>query len=164
METTDIIFYAFAAISLLSAMVVVFSRNVIYSAFSLMFTFLGVAGLYVLLQADFLAIAQIMIYVGGILVLLIFGVMLTNRVTDVEIRSGTIHTLPGTVVVAVLLGTIAIIMTRTTWSVKPGGTPPETTAGAIGNLLMGPFLLPFETAAVLLLVAIMGAALIARKN
>jgi len=164
MNTFDIIFYAFAAITLISAMVVVFSRNVIYSAFSLLFTFLGVAGLYVLLQADFLAIAQIMIYVGGILVLLIFGVMLTNKVTDVDIRSGTIHTLPGTIIVAVLLGTLARIMIGTAWSVKPEGAAAETTARSLGELLMGSFLLPFETAAVLLLVAVMGAALIARKN
>ena len=67
----------------------VFSRNIMYAAFSLLFTFFGVAGLYVLLQADFLAVTQILIYVGGILVLLLFGVMLTNNVVSVDIKTGT---------------------------------------------------------------------------
>jgi NADH-quinone oxidoreductase subunit K len=82
MELQAIVFYVFAFITLGSAFVVVFSRNIIYSAFSLLFTFFGVAGLYVLLNADFLAVTQILIYVGGILVLLLFGVMLTNRVNQ----------------------------------------------------------------------------------
>ena len=164
MQVYDIIFYIFALLTIGSALVVVFSKNVIYSAFSLLFTFMGVAGLYVLLQADFLAIAQIMIYVGGILVLLIFGVMLTNRVTDVEIKSGTIHTLPGTMIIAVLLGTLIIIMTRTSWTIHPVEQNIQGTTHTLGELLLTSFVLPFEAVAVLLLVAIMGAALIARKN
>lgn len=164
MQLYDYIFYLFAAITVVSALVVVFSRNVIYSAFALMFTFLGVAGLYVLLQADFLAIAQIMIYVGGILVLLIFGVMLTNKVTDVEIKSGTIQVFPGTIIIAVLLGTLILIMTKTIWSARPVEQSFAGTTNTIGELLMTTFLLPFEAVAVLLLVAIMGAALLARKQ
>lgn len=164
MQEYDIIFYVFAAVTVFSALVVVFSKNVIYSAFSLMFTFMGVAGLYVLLQADFLAVAQIMIYVGGILVLLIFGVMLTNKVTDVEIKSGTIQTIPGIVIVAVLLGTLASIMTKTTWAIKPVDQNIQATSKNLGELLMTTFILPFEAVAILLLVAIMGAALIARKS
>lgn len=164
MQTYDFIFYLFASITVGSAFVVVFSKNVIYSAFSLMFTFLGVAGLYVLLQADFLAVAQIMIYVGGILVLLIFGVMLTNKVTDVEIKSGTIHVLPGTIIIAVLLGTLIIIMSKTVWIMRPVQFDVQGTSQILGEMLMTTFLLPFEAVAVLLLVAIMGAALIARKN
>ena len=164
MQVYDIIFYIFALLTIGSALIVVFSKNVIYSAFSLLFTFMGVAGLYVLLQADFLAVAQIMIYVGGILVLLIFGVMLTNRVTDVDIKSGTIHTLPGTMIVAVMLGTLIIIMTRTSWSIQPVQQNIQGTTRTLGELLLTSFVLPFEAVAVLLLVAIMGAALIARKN
>ena len=98
MEMT-ILFYVFAVLTVVSAFAVVFARSLIYSAFSLLFTFMGVAGLYVLLSADFIAVAQIMVYIGGILILLVFGVMLTRHVTDVEIRSSTIRTLPATVVV-----------------------------------------------------------------
>jgi NADH-quinone oxidoreductase subunit J len=102
MDTFDIVFYAFAAITVLSAFVVVFSRNIMYAAFSLLFTFFGVAGLYVLLQADFLAVTQILIYVGGILVLLLFGVMLTNKVVSVDIKTGTIHTIPAMILAAIV--------------------------------------------------------------
>src|ERR1043165_5263419 len=98
MNLYDLVFYVFAAITLVSGGLVVFSRNIIYSAFSLLFTFFGVAGIYVLLNADFLAVAQVLIYVGGILVLLLFGVMLTNKVIDVEMKSGTMHALPASII------------------------------------------------------------------
>src|SRR5688572_17633741 len=81
------IFYVFAAVTVGSAAVVVFARSLIYSAFALLFTFFGVAGLYVLLGADFLAATQLLIYVGGILVLLLFGVMLTHKLYDLDLRS-----------------------------------------------------------------------------
>ena len=91
MNFVDLAFYFFAVVSLFSAGVVVFSRNIMYSAFSLLFTFFGVAGIYVLLNADFIAVAQLLIYVGGILVLLLFGVMLTNKVVSVDMKTGTLQ-------------------------------------------------------------------------
>ena len=91
----------------------VFSRNIIYAAFSLLFTFSGVAGLYVLLFADFLAVTQILIYVGGILVLLLFGVMLTNKVVSVDMKTGTIQAIPALIMAAVVGGTLAGIFYAT---------------------------------------------------
>ncbi len=67
----------------------------------MLLTFFGVAGIYVLLGADFLAVVQIMVYVGGILILLLFGVMLTNKITNVEIRSGSIQVIPAIIGLAV---------------------------------------------------------------
>src|SRR3970040_2568039 len=81
------VFYVFAIVTVASAAAVVLSRSLIYNAFALLFTFFGVAGLYVLLGADFLAATQLLIYVGGILVLLLFGVMLTHKLYDLELRS-----------------------------------------------------------------------------
>ncbi|MDX9758690.1 MAG: NADH-quinone oxidoreductase subunit J [Bacteroidota bacterium] len=165
METT-ILFYVFAALTIVPAFFVVFSRSLIYAAFSLLFTFLGVAGLYVLLSADFIAVAQIMVYIGGILVLLAFGVMLTKKAVDVEIQANVARTIPATIVVAVTFATLFIVL------VLPGYSPwvetayqPEIvgTSMEIGELLMTSFILPFEVAGILLLVAVMGAALIARK-
>ena len=72
MNVYDIIFYLFAAITVLSAFFVVTNRNIVYSAFFLLFTFVGVAGIYVLLGADFVAIVQLIVYVGGILILTAF--------------------------------------------------------------------------------------------
>jgi NADH-quinone oxidoreductase subunit J len=164
MTLFDIVFFIFAAITVVSAFLVVTSRNILYSAFSLLFTFFGVAGLYALLSADFLAVTQILIYVGGILVLLLFGVMLTNRVIDVEVTTSTLRTVPALLIVAVVAGSLTGVF-YSTW--RWTSLPPSdltTTTPAIGTLLLTTYLLPFEIASVLLLVALIGAALISRRE
>ncbi|MBE0643328.1 MAG: NADH-quinone oxidoreductase subunit J [Bacteroidetes bacterium] len=162
MELT-ILFYVFAALTLLPAFVVVFSRSLIYAAFSLLFTFLGVAGLYVLLSADFIAVAQIMVYIGGIMILLVFGVMLTKQATDVEVSTGIMKTLPSLIIVGFALGTLVMVVTGAQWPQEVLQPEVQGTALEIGELLMTTFVLPFEVAGILLLVAVMGAAMIARK-
>ena len=164
MDLFDIIFWFFASVTLASAAVVVFSRNIIYSAFSLLFTFFGVAGIYVLLSADFIAVTQLLVYVGGILVLLVFGVMLTNKVVDVDMKTGTLQVLPASVVVALAAGTLCGIFYVTEWRVRPSENALPTTAGKLGEMMMTSYLLPFEVASVVLLVALVGAAMISRKE
>jgi NADH-quinone oxidoreductase subunit J len=164
MDLYTIAFYLFAVITLISASVVVFSKNIMYSAFALLFAFFGVAGLYVLLMADFLAITQLMIYVGGILVLLLFGVMLTTRVINVDMRSGTIQTLPAVLIVAAMAGTLVGIFWTTDWRTMPATSGFENSGPKIGELLLTSYLLPFEVASVVLLVALVGAAMIARRE
>ena len=164
MNLLDIIFYFFAFITLISAGIVVFSRNIIHSAFSLLFTFFGVAGIYVLLNADFIAVVQILIYVGGILVLLVFGVMLTNKVINVEIKSETMQTLPASLLAAMTAGTLCGIFYSTNWNVVQGLPEVSTTTNAIGEMFLTTYLLPFEIASVVLLVALIGAAFIARRE
>jgi NADH-quinone oxidoreductase subunit J len=164
MNLYDSIFYFFALITLASGAVVVFSRNMIYSAFSLLFTFFGVAGIYILLNADFLAVAQILIYVGGILILLLFGVMLTNKVIDVDMKTGVMQTLPASIVVAMLAGALCGIFYITNWKTAPAILPLEKTTNGLGTMFMTTYLLPFEIASVVLLVALVGAAFIARKD
>jgi len=163
MDLFDIIFYLFALVTVFSALIVVFSKNIIYSAFSLLFTFFGVAGLYVLLNADFLAVTQLLIYVGGILVLIIFGVMLTSKLTDVELKTGTLQTVPAYIIVAIIAGTLCGIFWITNWKVAPSQDITGTTS-QLGQLLMTDFLLPFEAASVVLLIALIGAVLIARRK
>ena len=149
---------------MISAGIVVFSKNVMYAAFSLLFTLFGVAALYALLQADFLAVTQILIYVGGILVLMLFGLMLTNRVVSVEVKTGTMQTAPAMILVAVVAGSLAGIF-YSTWSAVPApASAAATTTPGLGTLLMTTYMLPFEVASVLLLVTLLGAALIARRN
>jgi NADH-quinone oxidoreductase subunit J len=164
MDLFDIVFYAFAAIVVLSAFVVVFSRNIMYAAFSLLFTFFGVAGLYILLQADFLAVTQILIYVGGILVLLLFGAMLTNNLVSVDIKTGTILTVPAMILAAIVFGSLAAVF-YATWSQVPEQAAVVTsTTRTLGELLMTRFVLPFEVASVILLAALVGAAFMARRT
>jgi NADH-quinone oxidoreductase subunit J len=164
MALFDVVFYLFALITVCSAFIVVFSKNIIYAAFSLLFTFFGVAGLYVLLHADFLAVTQVLIYVGGILVLLLFGVMLTNKVVNVELKTGTIHTAPALIVVAIVAGTFAGLFYSNWKSVGIPASTVQATTKPLGELLMTSYLLPFEVASVILLVALIGAAMMARRT
>jgi len=160
----DIVFYFFAFVALASAAVVVISRNIIYSAFSLLFTFFGVAGIYVLLNADFLAVTQLLIYVGGILVLIVFGIMLTNKVVHVEIKTGTLQTFPASIIVAMTAGTLCGVFYVTDWHIVRQTPAAVTTTSQLGELFMTTYLLPFEVASVVLLVALVGAAMIARRD
>jgi NADH-quinone oxidoreductase subunit J len=164
MNLIDIIFYFFAFITLVSAGITVYSRNIIYSAFSLLFTFCGVAGIYVLLNADFIAVAQILIYVGGILMLLVFGVMLTHRVINVEIKTGVLNVIPASMITAIVGGTLCGVFVVTDWLIVEGVPPIKSTTNEIGTMFMTKYLLPFEIASVVLLVALIGAAYIARRD
>lgn len=156
------VFWVFAVLTVASAAVVVLSRTLIYSAFALLFTFFGVAGLYVLLGADFLAATQLLIYVGGILVLLLFGVMLTHKIYDLDLRTETTQLASGFIVAAGLFVILAAIALKTEWPAL--ARPPAPTTSAIGRLFLSDYLLPFEAASVLLLVALMGAAMIVRRR
>ncbi|MFA5831959.1 MAG: NADH-quinone oxidoreductase subunit J [Bacteroidota bacterium] len=166
MNLYEIIFYFFAVVTVASAALVVFSRNIVYSAFSLLFTFFGVAGIYVLLNADFLAITQLLIYVGGILVLLLFGVMLTTNTVSIDIKSGSLNVLPAVSVVAAIAGLLAGLFWTSDWFVSKqmGELTVQTTSKDIGTALITTHLLPFEIASVILLVAIVGAAMMARRE
>jgi NADH-quinone oxidoreductase subunit J len=163
MSAEAAVFYVFAAITVLSGGVVVLARSLIYSAFALLFTFFGVAGLYVILGADFLAATQLLIYVGGILVLLLFGVMLTHKLYDLDLRSEVTQFLPGIIVAAGLFAILSATALRTRWATGPG-RPPSATTAEFGQLFMSQYLLPFEAASILLLVALMGAAMIVRRR
>jgi NADH-quinone oxidoreductase subunit J len=160
---SQVIFYVFAAMTVVSAAVVVFARGLIYSAFGLLFTFFGVAALYVYLGADFLAAAQMVIYVGGILILMLFGVMLTHKLYDLNLKSETFQFVPALVVVASVFATLAAVMLRTTWHIQSESAPTPTTA-RIGELFMKEYILPFEIASIFLLVALIGAAMIVRRR
>lgn len=163
MNWYDIIFYAFAILTIVSAVGVVFSRSIVYAAFSLLFAFFGVAALYVLLTADFIAITQILLYVGGILVLIVFGIMLTSRANSVEIKKGLLSVAPAVVVAGIIAGTLIGVLTTTKWPTN-NPSPFADTARPIGTLLMTRFVLPFELASILLLVALVGAVIIARRE
>ncbi len=166
MNLYEIVFYFFAFVTIGSAMVVVFSKNIVYSAFALLFTFFGVAGIYVLLNADFLAITQLLVYVGGILVLLLFGVMLTSNTVTIEIKSGTMNIIPATIVIALLAGMLSGIFWTSDWFVSKQAVElvHTTTTTEIGNALITTHVLPFEIASVVLLVAVVGAAMMARRE
>ena len=162
MSLYDFIFYLFAVITVLFAFFVVTTRNIVYSAFYLLLTFFGVAGIYVLLGADFIAVTQLVVYVGGILILLLFGVMLTNKITNVQIKTGTVKLAPAAVGVALLAGTLFAGLLNTNWKTFVADVP-ASTAHTLGLLLLQQYGVVFELLGILLLIALIGAASMARK-
>ncbi len=163
MNVSTAVFYLIAAITIGSALVVAFSRNIIYSAFSLLGTFMGVAGIYVFLGADFVAAVQVLIYVGGILVLILFAVMLTHRITDVEVTNRAAGRLPALIIIAVLLYLLFGAITETPWA-RAKQIVYAPTAWKIGDQFLDTYLLPFELASLVLLAAMIGAVVISRKE
>ncbi|MYB65753.1 NADH-quinone oxidoreductase subunit J [Candidatus Poribacteria bacterium] len=161
------IFYGFALITIASAFAVVSVRNIVHAAFALMVTLFGVAGLYVFLQADFLAATQVIVYVGGILVLILFGVMMTSGRLEmrIHIQRGQLL-LGGGISLALLMLLLTVIANTPKWeNLTDDGLTLKPTTERIGKLILeDKFLLPFEVASVLLLVALIGAALISRKE
>lgn len=158
----DLIFFAAAAMTVGAAILVAVLPNILYAAVALLFSFAGVAGLYVLLSADFLAATQILVYVGGILILILFAVFLSNRIADVKISNPGRFRLPAAAICLVLFGVLSYVAVSTTFAVKTPVYHPTT--ADIGELLMTRYLLPFEVASVLLLAALIGAAFLSRPD
>jgi NADH:ubiquinone oxidoreductase subunit 6 (subunit J) len=167
-------FFFFLLLTLSSALYVLWSKNVLHSAYALLLTFLGMAALYVFAQADVLAVAQIMVYVGGILVLLIFGVMLTHSNATLRqqatnhILTTHQHTFVAGVVAISIYWILTHVIQQTPFSLlERSNFEPitrKTTVQPLGVLLMTDYVLPFEIAGILLMVALIGAAYLSEKK
>lgn len=157
------VFMLFATVTVAGAAGVAFARNIVYSAFALLAAFAGVVGLFAFMSADFLAVVQLMVYVGGILVLILFAVMLTNRITDTQRSNPSMHVPMGLAMLTLVTTTLIAAVAGHDWPTKP--TPPYApTTALIGDALLGPYLLPFEVAGILLLAALLAAVVVARKE
>jgi NAD(P)H-quinone oxidoreductase subunit 6 len=158
----DLAFLGVSAFTLVSAAGVAFSRKILYSAFSLLGTFAGAAGLFVMLSSDFVAVTQVLIYVGGILVLIVFAVMLTNKIGDVNLTNQVVNYK----VAVPIAGAIAILLismlTSGVWVTKDA--PFHSMVTPIGNALLQEYLLPFEIVSIVLLGALVGAVVIVRRE
>ncbi len=163
MSVSTAVFNLIALLLVVSAAMVAFSRNIIYSAFSLLGTFMGVAGIYIFLGADFVAAVQLLIYVGGILVLILFAVMLTHRITDVTITNRAAGRIPALIVVVGLVYMLIQTVRTTPWAAAKQVTFASTTA-TIGDAFLYDYLLPFELASLVLLAAMIGAVVLSRKE
>jgi NADH-quinone oxidoreductase subunit J len=159
-----IVFYLLAAVTVGSAAGVAFSTNIVYSAFSLMGTLLGAAGLFVLLAADFVAVIQVLIYVGGILVLMLFAIMLTHRVADVRISNRAFGRAPTLLIIAVVGVFMGRALAIGSWRQVDVASMPAPTTYGIGDGLLTTYVLPFELASIVLLAALIGAVVLSRKE
>jgi NAD(P)H-quinone oxidoreductase subunit 6 len=160
----QIVFYLLAALTVGSSMMVAFSRNIVYSTFALLGAFMGVVGIYVLLAADFVAMVQLLVYVGGILVLTLFAVMLTSGIADVTVSNRAVGVVPSLLTVFVAGGVMMFAIFRTPWQQAPAQMSSTPTTYAIGNAFLGEYVLPFEVASLVLLAALVGAIVISRHE
>lgn len=160
---TDVLWYVIAAGGVLSAAVTAFHRNIIYAGFALLGSFGAVAALFVYLSAGFLAIAQVAVYIGGILVLILFAVMLTQKISEVEKSNPSIGLPLASVLGVISLGVLVYIAVAMPWNAANPG-PLTSRFTEIGNALLEQYLLPFEVASVVLLAVLVGAVIIVRKE
>ncbi len=157
------VFVILSAITLASAVVVVNSGNVVRAALALVPTFLGVTGFYIMLQAEFVAGIQVLIYAGAITVLILFVIMLTEGGTGQRVRQRNEQVPLGLLTSAALAAILISVLARTEWP-KSTATLPQYTASAIGTTFLTDAVLPFEVTSLVLLVSLMGAIIIARRE
>jgi NADH-quinone oxidoreductase subunit J len=166
-----ILFYAFAALVLAGGIFTITCRNAVHCAVSLICSLLGVAGLYLLLQAEFLFAVQIILYVGGIMLLFLFVIMLVNLDREAKERQFTRGWAVALVAVAVVGAEIGYFLYRGRGAfhiAEMGGPAPIVAAAGntemLADSLFSEYLLPFEIASLLLLVAVVGAVVMAKKR
>ncbi len=160
---SDALFYLFAAMTLIGASAVALSKNILHCALGLLAALMGTGSLYVFLSADFLAVTQLLVYIGGVLVLILFAVMLTNRITEVKISNTSLGLAGGLALLVATVPVLVFVAIATPWAtIVPAELAPTTRE--IGNAFLTRWLLPFELASLVLLATLIGAVVIARKE
>lgn len=163
MTIEQVVFLVLAVAAVGSAVGVVTSRNMFYSALLLIACFFAVAGFYVLLQATFLAAVQVLIYVGAIAVLILFAVMLTERMMGRAVPAWNEQWWVALIVVVFLAAAMLYVVVGAQWQISEAATPADPVV-ALGQTLLSTYVLPFEVASVILLMALIGAIIIAREE
>lgn len=161
MTIEEIFFWFFGGVALLSALGIIFCRNVIHGALLLVLTLLSLAAIFILFGAEFLAVVQILVYAGGIVVLMVFGIMLTKRQEDGNLKTSNQY-----LVSAILIGGLVMyLLVRIVGKLNVPNAEIETHSNQVQNIgihLMTTNLIAFELIAYLLLVVLVGAAFLAK--
>jgi NADH:ubiquinone oxidoreductase subunit 6 (subunit J) len=163
MTFVTFIFYFFEAAAAISALGLALSRNVFYGALMLIVCLLALAGIYILAFAEFVAITQILIYAGGILVVIIFGIMLTTKILEKPLTVEHAYIGSGVLAAVAFFVLMGVVLAKESFY-EPATTTTETTfnnVNVIGISLFSKYTLPFEIAGLLLLIALIGASVIA---
>ena len=159
-----VLIFGFASLVTLGAAVaVVTNKNILHSAFYLILAFVGVAVIYVLLEAPFIAVVQVLVYIGAIAILIIFAIMLTRRLMSKELEQHNKQWIPSAIGALALFVVLGWIVYTTSWPVGKAAVPAEPIS-LLGQELLTTYLVPFEIASVLLLAALVGAILIGREK
>ncbi len=166
-------FYVFAAVTVIGSLLVVLQKNPVYSVLSLIGAFFGLSGLYVLLEAPFLAVVQIIIYAGAIMVLFLFVVMVLNVPREDAAEWDRSHPLyrpmavrVGTALALLLALELGWALSRTTGLAVPvnEGSPAVSSVAELGRVLFTDYMFAFEVTSILIIVAMVGAVVLARKR
>ncbi|MCX7839914.1 MAG: NADH-quinone oxidoreductase subunit J [Anaerolineae bacterium] len=159
---TYVAFFVMAAITLGGALMAVAARNLIRAALGLIIALIGIAGIYFVLEAEFVAVVQILIYVGAISILILFAVMLTRGLMKRDLPAQNSQWIAAAFIALVLFAALLYVVFNTTWRAVEtqvaGDLIPK-----LGTELMTTYLLPFEAVSLLLLAALIGAIVIARE-
>jgi len=166
MTTLQIMFLLFSLITIAGGLYTVIARNLFHAALGLIVTLAGAAALYALLEASFLAAAQVLIYIGAIAVLIIFAIMLTRGVMGRFPRVNDQWNLAAIVALGLLAGIMVAILSRPAWSQTTAADVPADSIARLGAALVDPnlYVLPFEVASVLLVAAMIGSIYVARSK
>lgn len=163
--SSHVIFLILSAVALIGGAGVVFSRKIFHAALFLVLSLVGVAGFYLLLGAEMLAMIQILVYVGAIAILIIFAIMLSQRMMSADYRAENEQWLLGLVAALALFAVLAFVLLTVQWPTAQSELPSDIIV-QLGKALIDPeqFVLPFEVASILLLVALVGSVIIAREK
>jgi NADH:ubiquinone oxidoreductase subunit 6 (subunit J) len=156
--------YAVMAVILVFALGVVTLRNLFHCALCLAAALIGTAVLYVVLQAEYLAAIQILLYVGAVVTLVIFAIMLTEHLAGKTVRQNNSQSLPA---IAGLLGFVSLLtalILKTPWPVTPTALQAKVLVMGLGKALMGDYVFPFEVISIVLIAALIGTVVIAKKD
>lgn len=154
--------YGVLVLSLAAALGAVLLRNIFHSALCLVGTLVGVAVIYFSLHAEFIAVVQILLYVGAVMTLVIFAIMLTHRIGDQTIPQANNQSLPAFLALGGFVVLMATFLLKSRWSAAPSTTLVNTLI--LGEALLGEYVFPFEVISVILIAALIGALVIARRD
>jgi NADH-quinone oxidoreductase subunit J len=165
MTISHVVFIVLSAVALIGAVGVVTVGNLFRAALFLVLSFVGIAGLYLLLEAEILAMIQLLVYVGAISILIIFAIMLSRRMMSPEFKAKNEQWLGGLIAAVALFGVLALILLKVAWPTAQAEVPGDAIS-LLGQALVSPdqYVVVFEAASVLLLVALVGAVIIARER
>ncbi len=158
-----LVFFALSGLTLAASLAIAFSKNLVYSAFALLGSLGGTAGLFILLGADFVGVIQVLVYVGGILVLYLFAVLMTSGIADVKLSNPMTSWKIAVPAFLIFTGLLVKLIFSTRWLLSDQITFQPTTA-EIGEALLKEYLLPFELISILLLATLVGAVALARRE
>lgn len=159
---TNVVFFLFAAIALAGGVLAVTVRNLVRAALGLILSFMGVAGIYFVLEAEFVAVVQVLVYVGAISILILFAIMLTRGLMKNAESSQNTQWIAGAFISLLVLAALATVVLGTNWHAAPAALKGDLIP-KLGVELVTTYVLPFEAVSLLLLGALVGAIVIARE-